>query len=259
MSRVSKTEVGTVWSSEKNGDFEIIEKLKGSKRRIKFLSEPYYESIVYASNIVEGTVNNPFARKHMGIGFIGSGEHSPNTHKKAYKIWSAMLRRCYNADKNFRLKNRVYDNCTVHTDWHNFQNFSEWCEKQKGFNSTDFNLDKDILGLQNPEYSPSTCCFVPAELNVAYSTNVKSIGKKLPTGITLVGTKYVVQISRRGCNIKILRSSCLEEALMAYRQAREVYIRELAEFWKADISRDVYIVLSNYKEGLYNEYPNVPR
>ena len=58
----------------------------------------------------------------------------------------------------------TYRECTVDIQWHNYQEFAEWCQWQKGF-TKGAALDKDLLFPSNKKYSPETCCFLPRELN----------------------------------------------------------------------------------------------
>lgn len=71
-----------------------------------------------------------------------------------------MLRRCY--DKEFQLKNKSYQGCTVCEEWHNFQNFAEWFY-QNYFDGAC--LDKDLLCCGNKTYSPDKCCLITRSLN----------------------------------------------------------------------------------------------
>lgn len=46
-----------------------------------------------------------------------------------------------------------------------YQEFANWCHSQEEFYLEDHHLDKDLIG-NSFEYSPTTCCFIPASLNV---------------------------------------------------------------------------------------------
>lgn len=76
-----------------------------------------------------------------------------------YTKWRTMLTRCYGPQS----KNNTYKNCTVCLEWKYFSKFRAWAIRQKGYDCLD--LDKDILGCGEFEYSPRNCVFVPAYIN----------------------------------------------------------------------------------------------
>lgn len=79
---------------------------------------------------------------------------------KDYKIWRNMLERCY-CEKT-QEKFPTYKGCTVCEEWHLFSNFKKWFHDNY---VEGWELDKDILFINNKMYSPQTCCFVPREIN----------------------------------------------------------------------------------------------
>lgn len=85
---------------------------------------------------------------------------------KCYCTWFNMMKRCY--DPNSR-DYEMYKDCEVCQEWHNFQNFAEWWDKEYyEIPNANMSLDKDILEKGNRLYSPETCCIVPLDLNVAF-------------------------------------------------------------------------------------------
>lgn len=79
---------------------------------------------------------------------------------KDYKIWRNMLERCY-CEKT-QQKFPTYKGCTVCEEWHLFSNFKKWFHDNY---IEGWELDKDIMIIDNKVYSPDTCCFVPREIN----------------------------------------------------------------------------------------------
>jgi hypothetical protein len=73
-----------------------------------------------------------------------------------YEKWRNMVTRCYSK------QNTSYIDCTVCDDWLYFSNFKSWMEKQDWEGNC---LDKDLLVKDNKTYSPTTCLFVPEEVN----------------------------------------------------------------------------------------------
>ncbi|NWC63693.1 hypothetical protein [Cedecea sp. P7760] len=95
---------------------------------------------------------------------------------KSYQVWRDMIKRCY--DKKEQQKRKHYQGCKVCDEWKSFSAFKEWWD----LNHVDgWHLDKDLLVPGNKVYSPSTCVFIPQELNTFTTAgNVKKNG--LPAG-----------------------------------------------------------------------------
>lgn len=71
-------------------------------------------------------------------------------------IWGAMMQRCYN--KTCKAYKRYGGRgVTVCKEWHNYQNFLDWCLNNGWIKG--LHIDKDIKG-NGLLYSPSTCKFV---------------------------------------------------------------------------------------------------
>lgn len=79
---------------------------------------------------------------------------------KDYKIWRNMLERCY-CEKT-QNKYPTYKGCEVCEEWKLFSNFKKWFRDNY---VEGWELDKDILSINNKIYSTETCCFVPREIN----------------------------------------------------------------------------------------------
>lgn len=172
-------------------------------------------------------------RKKAGI--INCNE-SLKDNFKAYRVWGAMLERCYGL--NGGPKYPSYEGVEVCDEWrYNFANFLEWHNQ----NYVDgWQLDKDLLSPADSVcYSPDTCCYLPLEIN-------RSIHTKKPSFTITPCGRYRVNLSigkRRGVN----RGCYLtyEEALVAYKSARAERMRELADKYKGQLSERVYNALIN--------------
>lgn len=93
-----------------------------------------------------------------------------------YVIWKDMITRCYSPDVHTRLPK--YKMCSVDERWLTAKNFSKWC-KQNYIEG--YQLDKDILILNNKIYSEDTCIFVPDWVNSFVLPRIKT---NLPSGVT---------------------------------------------------------------------------
>ena len=142
----------------------------------------------------------------------------------------------------------TYDDCTVSANFKHYPYFKEWYFKQIGHDQESWELDKDILVKGNKVYSEDTCCFVPKDLN-----NLLTHRKK-DKGLYPVGVSYKPRINRYIAQIrkfkKVIHLGCFatpEQAFYAYKQAKEAYIKEVAELYKDQIDIRVYEALMKYE------------
>lgn len=229
----------------KNSDgdiFEVIEYIGYTNITVRF------EDNIIVKNVNGGTVNSCSVRhpnynmykNFHNTGYLGIGKYN-SKNNPYYQIWVSMIRRCYSKE----LKFSTYVDCSVDEKWHNFQNFAEWCEK----NYVDsFALDKDILIKRNKIYSENTCCFVPSEINNLFTKTNKLRGD-LPIGVTLNNqkTKFHAQFGINGKKIHLGFHDSVEVAFQAYKEAKENYIKKTADYFKDEISVDVFNALYNYE------------
>jgi hypothetical protein len=191
-------------------------------------------------------------REDVGIYIKGKYKSKENNkHTKEYKLWFAMLSRCYN--KKYHIKEPSYKGCTVSENFKNFQFFAEWCNNQIGFNLPDWQLDKDILIKGNKIYSEDTCCFVPRSINNLFTFSNKARGD-YPLGVYKDDTGRSAKLFKAACprpeggNQKSLgRYFTVEDAFAAYKKYKEFVIQTRAESWKEDLDPRVYQALLEYE------------
>ena len=217
-------------------DYENCDKVK-----VRFI-EPEYEKFCQLGTLVRGGVTNPYFPSVFGKGFIGVGKYTSKD-KRVYRLWKAMLGRCYNPNIPESIK--TYSDVTVCDEWLNFQNFATWCNSQKFFNAKDnqgnsYQLDKDILVEGNKVYSPDTCCFVPQEINNLVSCKTGKSGK---TGVFYKEKykKFSAQVKLGEQGLKLLGSFETEsEAFQAYKVVKESCVKQIAEKWRDVICEKSY-------------------
>lgn len=189
---------------------------------------------------IEGRVLNPMLPTVTNIGFLGIGKYSCKDNPLSYQCWSSMLKRCYGDNSG-----RCYENCTVHKDWHNFQNFAKWFEENfKPEFMQKWHLDKDLLVRENKIYSSETCCFAPAQLN---SLLIGQNLKKLDKGIRRNNSKFEALVGRDGESIYLGIFNTIEEARIVYITEKEKEIKRVANKFKDLISNKLYRILMDYK------------
>lgn len=181
--------------------------------------------------VKQGKIKNPYHPNIHGTGFVGSGKYLVAVNRvavKAYTVWHSMLTRCY--DPKSLIKTPTYKDVTVHTDWHNYQNFAEWFEQSNYQEGWD--LDKDILSSTgNKVYSEKTCLFVPHAMN-SFITCRQSNNTSGFAGVHFAKhtSKYEAYISigspSKRKHLGVFPN--LKEASEAYRVARAVE----AQAWK---------------------------
>ncbi len=246
-----KNRVGEVYTTAEGYKVEIIEYFGTFDCTIKFEDGHKQQSIKYSA-IKSGEVKNYYHKSICNIGYFGQGaykavdNYNKKSHNRLYNVWNNMIKRCY--DEQCQEKLSTYKGCSVDERWHNFQNFAEWYENNYNFNSmNNWHLDKDILVKGNRVYSPETCCFIPQEINTLFTKRQNNRGK-YPIGIYLtVEGKYKVQISRDKIRQYLGRYDDIEPAFQAYKEAKEAYIKEVADKWKDKILDKTYQAMYNYQ------------
>ena len=241
-----KMETGSKYKVNCETSLTIVEDLGWDNVIVRFDSG--YVTKTQRSSILKGTVKDKLFRSVCGVGYLGDGEYSRVDHKIAYQTWVDMLKRAY-TEKKGRCN---YFGVTVCEEWHNFQSFAKWCHSQDFFNIKDengkrYDLDKDILVKGSKTYSPETCCFVPSEINCLFIRNKRFRGK-YPIGVTKIGKYFTARLSKGFGNRVYLGSFKTEtEAFLAYKQAKELYLKELAEKYRNKVCYKTYLTLINYE------------
>lgn len=175
--------------------------------------------------------------KVYGFGIVNIS--LPNT-SKSKKLWRGMIERCY-SDRTHKFI-PAYCGCSVCEDWRTLSNFKEWFDD----NYIDgYELDKYLLVKHNRMYSPETCCFISKSLN-SLLTNRRLHRGQYPLGVRAKNNKYE---SRLGANTYLGIFPTVESAFLAYKKAKEKYVKELAEkyFREGKITERVYNALMKYE------------
>ena len=199
---------------------------------------------------LKGNIKNPMTSSVYGIGCIGIGDYKTcdenGKHTKCYDTWNNMYKRCY--DPKLHKKKPTYENCSVAEEWWNFQAFAKWDnENYYEVEGETMALDKDILNKGNKIYSPDTCIYVPQSINTLFTKSNKIRGK-YPIGVCKKGNRFVAQLSKGDVKqIHLGYFDTPEEAFQAYKQAKEAYIKEVAEKYKGKIDNRAYEALMNYE------------
>ena len=202
-------------------------------------------------NFVKGNVKSHFTPSVYGVGITGLESTVDKNGEKldSYVCWNEMLKRCYSAKE----KHPTYKDCCVCADWLYYPNFKKWYDKNYyKINNKTSQLDKDVLIKGNKIYSPDTCVFVPSFINSLFTKSQKTRGE-LPIGVDYLtaNKKYRVSLSvfKDGKKTKKYLGcfNTADEAFEVYKQAKEDYIKEVADNYKDEIPVELYKSMYSYK------------
>lgn len=168
-----------------------------------------------------GDIKSPYDKSLINIGYLGVGEFSVASGKiltQEYNAWSNMINRCYNP--KVHKKRPTYIDCSVHPEWHNFQNFARWynenlCDAQ----GEKIEIDKDILIKGNKVYGPGTCCLAPTRINLMF------VKKDFNRGILPIGVCNITNSKKFSAycdSIYLGKYLTPEEAFNAYKKQKKL-------------------------------------
>lgn len=242
-------------SYTKYGTKATIIKYENNKNvLIEFDDEYKYRYYVSYINFKNNMIANPYDRSVYKIGYLGEYQKFINTTSKdslnkAMGIWHHMLRRCYANDGSEKV--RSYIGCSVDKQWHCFKNFAEWYLKNDyPLQSEKMCIDKDILIHGNKIYSADNCLLVPNRINSLFAKS-GIIRGNLPIGVSYYwydNSKYLASMKigdKKHYQIGIFDN--VTNAFYAYKQAKEAYIKVVADLYKHIVPEKVYNALYNYE------------
>ena len=163
-----------------------------------------------------------------------------------YRLWCGMLNRCYS--ERYHKKQPTYIGCSVSEEFKYFQQFAEWCDTQTGFGNKGWQLDKDIICRGNKQYNSESCSFIPRQIN-SLLLDCGAVRGLYPVGVSLNSGngKLQVHIRKKGKSYHLGFYDLVEDAAEAYREAKELYVKEIAKEYKSQINVRVYEALVDWK------------
>jgi len=185
------------------------------------------------TNVLKGLVRNPYKPAVYGRGYQGLGKYNTTDHKRAYRVWNQMLKRCFDRDE--RLSS--YEGCTVDEKWLNFQEFAEdYTLMSSEYKGEYGQLDKDVFSpnILGKLYSPETCCILPHKLNTGLQ--MVTDFKKNESGTYIVQAMTVRGVVR-------LYGKSYEEVALNYSKAKAEYLEFLTEQHKDILPKSTYDAL----------------
>lgn len=243
------SKLGEVRNNSKGTPMKIIVYRSNNDIDIEFLDDFHYvkEHQTY-SNFSRGVIKNPYDRTLYGVGYLGVGKYkarqNANKMETAYQTWKSMIERCYHNDGIFP---SYYGKCEICEEWHNYQTFAEWFEKNRYECSGRLHIDKDILHPNCNLYSPENCLLVPQRINMLFMNRQNDKG--LPNGIEKCANGYSAKYN--GKELGVYKT--LDEAFSVYANYKEKVIKEIANEYRNVISQKVYEALYAYKVDIKND------
>ncbi|UTQ79861.1 DNA-binding domain protein [Vibrio phage vB_VnaS-L3] len=244
--------VGSVWESKNCGSFEVLHYRNNQDVLVRFLLTGF-EVNTSADQVRRGLVKDKLKPSAYGVGFNGVGDFKQyinNKRTKASTAWTAMLQRCYSDKLHARCP--TYADCTVCSEWHNFQNFAKWFYENYPNDGSSYELDKDLKVIGNKVYSPETCMFVSSGVNnFILVSNVKS-------GDFMVGVSFHKSTGKFRATCKnpitgipehLCTLDCELRAHLTWRKRKSELAYELAMVQDRD---EVKQALLNWKRALDN-------
>lgn len=247
--RKMSIQVGQTYPSKSCGDFEIVKIESYKKIKVRFVSTGF-EAWAQGGQVIDGRISDKLSPTVYGVGILGLIEGSV-VGVKSYKIWHAMLQRCYSPKENTRNRSRTYNDVTVCTNWLTYTNFRDWFDENY---IEGFCLDKDLTILGCREYSPESCCFIPNYINCLLLKSDKNRGK-YPLGVHLdkKSGKFSAQISIKEVDKTVRKFlgyyPTPEEAFLSYKDFKTSWIKYISKlsYDKGEIPEVVYKNLLAYE------------
>ena len=140
------------------------------------------------------------------------------------QVWENILQRCYQESEQKR--HPTYRGCSICEEWMVFSSFEKWFNE----NYVDgYEIEKDILVKGNKVYGPEFCCFVPRRINILLTRRQRFRGGT-PVGVRRSKSgRYIAGVDVDGYRKNLGTYNTAEEAFLAYKNAKEAYIKEVAQ------------------------------
>ena len=170
---------------------------------------------------------------------------------KEYDLWQSMLERCFS--EKCQTRQPTYKDCNVSNNFLNYSYFYDWCQEQIGFGKVDdkgryWQLDKDLLFVDNKTYSETACVFVPQEINKFFNENSNTRGE-YPLGVYFhkQNGKFATQCTVNGKKQHLGYFNTPEEAFTAYKPFKEALCKQLALKWQSEIDSRLFNAMMKWE------------
>jgi len=251
MKEYNKMHVGETFTSSEG--YEVVVTGAGSKKNFVLVSIDGVDGYeVQYVNVVSGAIKNPYRPSVYGVGYFGVGSHKSrdeNGSALKYRIWVNIIRRCY--DPSYSRDHPTFEGAIACDEWHNFQNFGDWYDKQ--YKLPGWQLSKDLLNSTNSSYSPDTCAIIPSRLRL-FLIGVRKKRGELPVGVVKSGKKFLAMGSDPFTGKREILGKFLtvEPADLEHHRNKEQIMRDWTSLLRYDLGADHRIVKG--MESLLKDY-----
>lgn len=172
---------------------------------------------------------------------------------RIYNLWLHARNRCTIGSRS-QETGPTYKGCTLFKDWYDYDAFHEWVVSNKFYqsicrNGFYYQLDKDVLFKGNKIYSPSTCEFLPREINTFFTKRGACRGDT-PIGVyRFEGGTYRAMISNpfTGKSEHLGLYQDPTNAFDKYREQKERSAKMFCDLYADKLSESVVTALQNYR------------
>ena len=169
---------------------------------------------------------------------------------KEYELWTGMLKRCFS--EKYQTRQPTYIGCNVSNNFLNYSFFYDWCQEQIGFGKVDdkgryWQLDKDLLFVDNKTYSETACVFVPHEINSFFTDRGNDRGDN-PVGVCFgkQNGKFRAQCKVNSKLQHLGYFNTPEEAFAVYKPFKEALCKQLALKWQSEIDERLFNAMMSW-------------
>lgn len=242
--------IGTIRKMNNGELFKCIAYRNNADCDFELVNKEYNYRIYHKSywNFERGSMKSPYSKSVCSIGYLG-GNFTDIAHMPSYKMWNNMINRCYNT-RTDRRRDINYLECSVDEEWHSFYNFNKWFEEEiKKYKSNEkMCLDKDLLVKNNKVYSKETCVLIPDRVNIFLTKTTFKRGD-YPIGVYKKGYKFRAQccdpFKERRRMLGLFKNPI--DAFLCYKETKEQYAKELANYYDGKINQKAIEALRNYE------------
>lgn len=248
-----KLKTGERYTTQKGFSFTVQEYIKSTNILIRFdpddLCPDGYIKRTSKYYILHGIIDYPFERSASGVGYMGCEKYELEHNTHIQNVWLKMIQRCYNPSVKDK---KGYNDCTVCEEWHCYKNFYLWYKEQmkNEYYEEGYQLDKDLLKLNNKIYCPEYCRLVPEKLNSFLNNWGDTRGTGLPNGVNWkkANKKYQVSIKDENSKRKYLcLTSDIKYGHNVYKLEKERVARVLAEMFEGKACPEIIEVFKNFR------------
>lgn len=137
----------------------------------------------------------------------------------AYSDWHNMLKRCYS--DFYKIKYPTYNGCEVNKEWLSFMSFYEFWKQH---HIDGYQLDKDILWINNKEYSSEKCVYVPNYINSFFGEKTKDNGLPVGAHVFKRDNNYRACIRKKGKSYHVGYFAHPDDANRAWGVEKKVHL-----------------------------------